>query len=98
MIEINFSQKELETLIQSLRERESIMYNQSLIYRNQGNKPAQMDCIEEMRIARELRERLEEAARTYQDRERARAKEEARDYVEWMEEMERDRRNGAGTD
>lgn len=63
MIEINFSEKELETLIQSLRERESIMYNQSLIYRNQDNKLAQMDCIEEMRIARNLRERLEGLAR-----------------------------------
>lgn len=63
MIEINFSEKELETLIQSLRERENIMYNQSLIYRNQGNKLAQMDCIEEMRIARDLRERLEGLAR-----------------------------------
>ncbi len=63
MIEINFSEKELETLIQSLRERESIMHNQSLIYRNQNNKPAQMDCIEEMRIARHLRERLEGLAR-----------------------------------
>lgn len=59
MIEINFSQKELETLIQSLRERESIMYNQSLIYRNQGNKLAQTDCIQEWRIAQHLRERLE---------------------------------------
>ena len=63
MIEINFSEKELETLIQSLRERESIMYNQSLIYRNQGNKLAQMDCIEEMRIAQHLRERLQDLAR-----------------------------------
>ena len=63
MAQINFSEKELETLIQSLRERESIMYNQSLIYRNQGNKPAQMDCIEEMHIAQHLRERLEGLAR-----------------------------------
>lgn len=59
MIEINFSQKELETLIQSLRERESIMHNQSLIYQNQGNKLAQMDCVQEWRIAQHLRERLE---------------------------------------
>ena len=62
-MEINFTKKELETLIQSLRERESIMCNQSLIYRNQGNKPAQMDCIEEMHIAQHLRERLEGLAR-----------------------------------
>lgn len=63
MIEVDFSKKELETLIQSLRERENIMYNQSLIYRNQGNKLAQMDCIEEWRIAQHLRERLESLAR-----------------------------------
>lgn len=62
MITIDLSNKELETLIQSLRERESIMYNQSLIYRNQGNKLAQMDCIQEWRIAQHLRERLESLA------------------------------------
>jgi hypothetical protein len=59
MITIDFSNKELETLIQSLRERESIMFNQSLIYKNQDNKLAQMDCIQEWRIAQHLRERLE---------------------------------------
>ena len=59
MSTIDFSNKELETLIQSLRERESIMFNQSLIYKNQDNKLAQMDCIQEWRIAQHLRERLE---------------------------------------
>ena len=98
MINIDFSKKELEAIIAGLRERENRMYKDSELYRDQGNKLAQMDCIEEMHIAEHLRKRLQEAARTYQDRERARAKEEARDYVEWMEEMERDRRNGAGTD
>lgn len=63
MITIDFSNKELETLIQSLRERESIMFNQSLIYKNQDNKLAQMDCIQEWRIAQHLRERLESLAR-----------------------------------
>jgi len=61
MKSIEFSEKELDVIIQSLRERESIMYNQSLIYRNQGNKPAQMDCIQEWRIAQHLRERLEKS-------------------------------------
>ena len=63
MIEINFSPKELEVLIAGLREREDRMYKDSVLYRDQGNKLAQMDCIEEMRIARDLRERLEGLAR-----------------------------------
>jgi hypothetical protein len=60
MKNIKLSEKELEVIIQSLRERENIMFNQSLIYKNQDNKPAQMDCIEEMHIAQHLRERLQE--------------------------------------
>ena len=59
MKSIEFSEKELEVIIHSLRERENIMFNQSLIYKNQGNKLAQMDCIEEWRIAQHLRERLQ---------------------------------------
>jgi len=98
MISLSFSEKELETLIASLRERENRMYSDSVLYRDMGNKLAQIDCIEEMHIAQHLRERLQEAARTYQDKERDRAKEEIRDHVEWMKEMERDRRDGAGTD
>lgn len=98
MITIDFSNKELETIITSLRERENRMYSDSVLYRDLGNKLAQIDCIEEMHIAQHLRERLQEAARTYKDREGDRAKEETRDHVEWMKEMERDRRNGAGTD
>jgi hypothetical protein len=39
------------------------MFNQSLIYKNQGNKLAQMDCIEEWRIAQHLRERLEKISK-----------------------------------
>ena len=66
MITIDFSQKELETLISGLREREDRMYKDSVLYRDQGNKLAQMDCIEEMRIARDLRERLEGLARYLQ--------------------------------
>ena len=59
MKSIEFSEKELEAIILSLRERENIMFNQSLIYKNQDNKAAQFDCIHEMHIAQHLRERLE---------------------------------------
>ena len=63
MIEISFSQKELESLIAGLREREDRMYKDSELYRDQGNKVAQLDCLNEMKIARTLRERLESLAR-----------------------------------
>ena len=59
MTELSFSPKELETLIAGLREREDRMYKDSVLYRDQGNKLAQMDCIEEMHIAQDLRERLQ---------------------------------------
>lgn len=59
MITIDFSNKELETLIAGLREREDRMYSDSVQYRDQDNKLAQMDCIQEWRIAQHLRERLE---------------------------------------
>ena len=63
MIEISFSQKELESVIAGLREREDRMYNDSLGYRGNNNKVAQLDCLNEMKIARTLRERLESLAR-----------------------------------
>jgi hypothetical protein len=63
MVTIECSEKELDIIILSLRERENIMFNQSLIYKNQGNKLAQMDCIEEWRIAQHLRERLEKISK-----------------------------------
>jgi len=66
MIEVNFSKKELETIIASLRERENRMYSDSVLYRDLGNKPAQMDCIEEMHIAQQLRKRLEGMAHDLQ--------------------------------
>ena len=59
MITIDFSNKELETIIAGLREREDRMYSDSVQYRDQDNKLAQMDCIQEWRIAQHLRERLE---------------------------------------
>lgn len=63
MIEISFSQKELESIIAGLREREDRMYSDSLGYRDNNNKVAQLDCLNEMKIARTLRERLESLAR-----------------------------------
>lgn len=60
MINIDLSEKELEAIIAGLRERENRMYSDSVQYRDQGNKLAQMDCIEEMHIAQHLRERLQE--------------------------------------
>ena len=62
MITIDLSNKELETLIAGLREREDRMYKDSIQYRDQDNKLAQMDCIQEWRIAQHLRERLESLA------------------------------------
>ncbi len=59
MFSVYFTKRDLEVVICSLRERENIMLNQSLIYKNQGNKPAQFDCIHEMHTAQHLRERLE---------------------------------------
>jgi len=63
MITVNFSKNELETIIAGLRERETKMYNNSVQYRDYGNKVAQMDCLNEMKIACTLRERLESLAR-----------------------------------
>ena len=63
MITVNFSKNELEAVIAGLREREDKMYSYSLTYRDDGNKVAQMDCLAEMKNARQLRERLQDLAR-----------------------------------
>lgn len=60
MITIDLSNKELETIIAGLRERENRMYSDSVLYRDQGNKIAQMDCLDEMHIAEYTRRRLQE--------------------------------------
>lgn len=60
MKSIEFSEKELETIIAGLREREDRMFRDAEIYKNQSNKLAQFDCIHEMHIATRLRERLQE--------------------------------------
>ena len=60
MISVELSQKELETIIAGLRERENRMYRDSELYRDQGNKMAQMDCLDEMHIAEYTRRRLQQ--------------------------------------
>ena len=60
MITVNLSEKELETIIAGLREREDRMFRDAQEYKNQGNKLAQMDCIQEWRIAEDIRKRLQE--------------------------------------
>ena len=59
MKSIEFSEKELETIISGLREREDRMFRDAQEYKKQDNKPAQFDCIHEMHTAQHLRERLE---------------------------------------
>lgn len=59
MKSIEFSEKELEVIIDGLREREDRMLRDAELYKKQDNKPAQFDCIQEMHIAQHLREKLE---------------------------------------
>jgi NAD kinase len=59
MITIDLTQKELETVISGLRERENRMFLDAETYKNQGNKEAQMDCLDEMHIAEYTRRRLQ---------------------------------------
>lgn len=58
MINIELSEKELEVIILGLREREDRMFRDAEEYKKQDNKLAQIDCIQEWRIAQHLRERL----------------------------------------
>jgi hypothetical protein len=63
MIEICFSEKELDTIIRGLQEREDRMFRDAEEYKKQENRIAQMDCLNEMNIARNLRRRLDDLAR-----------------------------------
>ena len=51
MKSIEFTEKELEVIILGLKEREDRMFRDAELYKNQGNKLAQMDCLQEMHIA-----------------------------------------------
>lgn len=59
MHSIEVSDKEFEVIIMALRGREDRMFRDGEIYKSQGNKIAQFDCIHEMHTAQHLRERLE---------------------------------------
>ena len=63
MKSIEFSEKELETIIAGLREREDCMFRDAQEYKKQDDKVAQFDCIHEMHIATHLRERLEKISK-----------------------------------
>lgn len=60
MKSIEFSEKELEVIILGLKEREDRMFRDAELYKNQGNKLAQMDCLDEMHIAEYTRRRLQQ--------------------------------------
>jgi hypothetical protein len=60
MKSIEFTEKELEVVILGLKEREDRMFRDAEIYKNQGNKVAQMDCLDEMHIAEYTRRRLQQ--------------------------------------
>jgi len=55
---MNFSNEELKTLTYALSDRELAMFRVYEDYKNNGNKEAMMDCLSEMKKARELRNRL----------------------------------------
>ena len=63
MFRVYFTERDLETVIAGLREREDRMSRDAQEYKRQDNKPAQFDCIHEMHTAQHLRERLEGLAR-----------------------------------
>lgn len=57
---MNFTRDEIDTLIQCTWERDNRMFRDFVAYKKSGNKEAMMDCLAEMRKARDLRIRLHE--------------------------------------
>lgn len=57
------SKEELEIIGSALGERESRMLADAELYKKQGNREAQMDCINEWRKANKLHERVDALAR-----------------------------------
>ena len=55
---MTFSENELEIIAEALRNRITLMRTDAEKYKNNGNKVAQMDCIEESRQAEVLMERI----------------------------------------
>ena len=58
---IEFSQDELDTLTAALITMETRMLEDADKYKANGNEEAKMDCIEQWRAAKNLRERIYEA-------------------------------------
>lgn len=65
---MNFTKEELQILKNALRDRENRMFKDAQAYRDQDNKLAQFDCIQEMRLAQHLSERIHKAL-TYPEKE-----------------------------
>lgn len=59
MFSVYLTERDLDTIIAGLREREDRMFRDAQEYKKQDNKPAQFDCIHEMHTAQHLKERLE---------------------------------------
>ena len=55
---MEFSNEEIKTLVYALSDRENAMFRDYEAYKKNGNKEAMMDCLGEMKKARELRNRL----------------------------------------
>lgn len=55
---MELSKEELEIIGCALGEREARMLGYAELYKNQGNREAQMDCINEWRKAYKLHERV----------------------------------------
>ena len=55
---MELSKEELEIIGSALGERESRMLRDAGLYKKQGNREAQMDCISEWRKAYKLHERV----------------------------------------
>lgn len=53
-MEIKFTPEQIQILIDSMRDRIGKLYEFSEVYRVDGNKEAQMDCLEEKRRVQEL--------------------------------------------
>lgn len=58
-----FTAEEFDTIIYALADRQTAMFRDYEEYKKGGNKEAMMDCLDEMRKAQELRDKLSEMER-----------------------------------
>ena len=57
-ITLNFTKEDIIVILESLRNRENLMFQQAEAYKNAGNKEAQMDCLKEWHLAEAVKEKL----------------------------------------